>query len=173
MKISGRAWTFGQNINTDLIFPKAYFRPSYEPGEMALHLMAGIDPNFAGKVRPGDVIVAGSNFGCGSSREEAAAAMREAGVGAVVAPSFSRLFMRNGINFGLPVIAIADIEKHLTEGDGVEIDLESRTLRNLSTVYEVRLPPMAPESLRLLQDGGLKAYTRRILAERRAAAAKD
>jgi len=170
MKIQGKVWKFGSNINTDLIFPKAYFRATYEPGEMASHLMAGIDPEFAARVRRGDIVVAGPNFGCGSSREEAAAAMREAGIGAVVAPSFSRLFMRNGINFGLPVLAVANIVGNVSEGDELEIDLEQQLLRNLTTGYEVRLPPTAPESLRLLRDGGIKAYTQRVLAERRRAA---
>ena len=168
MKITGRAWTFGSNINTDLIFPKVFFRPAYEPGEMATHLMAGIDQEFASKIQAGDVIVAGPNFGCGSSREEAAAAMREAGVGAVLAPSFSRLFMRNGINFGLPIISAPAIDQHIAQGDVVEIDLLAGYLKNLSSGFETRLPPTAPESLRMMSDGGIKAYTQRILAERKA-----
>lgn len=170
MKIEGHAWTFGANVNTDLIFPKAYFRPTYEPGEMASHLMAGIDPDFAGKARAGDIIVAAPNFGCGSSREEAAAAMKEFGIGAVIAPSFSRLFMRNGINFGLPVLTSAEIDKHVTEGDLIEVDLLEGHLKNITTGYETRLPPLSPEALRMMKDGGIKAYTKRILEERRAAA---
>ena len=102
MKFKGKAWTFGRNVNTDLIFPKTWFRPSYTPGEMASHLMVGIDGDFPQKVARGDIIVGGQNFGCGSSREEAAAAMKEAGVAAVVAPTFGRLFTRNAINVGLP-----------------------------------------------------------------------
>jgi 3-isopropylmalate dehydratase small subunit len=170
MRIKGKTWKFGTNVNTDLIFPKPFFRASYEPGEMASHLMAGIDTEFASKVRRGDIVVAGPNFGCGSSREEAAAAMREAGVAAVVAPSFSRLFTRNSINFGLPVVTAPQIDEHIAEGDEIELDLSTGYLRNISTGYETRLPRMAPESLRLIEDGGIKAYTRRILAERRAAA---
>lgn len=168
MFIKGRTWKFGKNVNTDLIFPKTFFRPSYEPGEMASHLMAGIDDAFAGKVGRGDIIVAGSNFGCGSSREEAAAAMREAGVAAVVAPSFSRLFTRNSINFGLPVVTSPDIDQQIEEGDEIELDLSAGHLTNLRSGYTTRLPPMAPEALKLIQDGGIKAYTRRILAERKA-----
>ena len=90
MKFRGKAWTFGRNLNTDLIFPKIWFRPSYVPGEMASHLMVGIDEDFPNKVARGDLIVGGQNFGCGSSREEAAAAMKEAGVAAVVALIASR-----------------------------------------------------------------------------------
>ena len=172
MYIKGRAWTFGRNVNTDLIFPKVWFRPTYGPGEMASHLMAGIDEDFPRKVAPGDIIVGGQNFGCGSSREEAAAAMKEAGVGAVVAPSFGRLFTRNAINVGLPIVTSPRIDEHIVQGDEIEIDLANGRIRNLRSGYEARLPPMAPESLKLIEDGGIANYTRRVLAERRAAAAR-
>jgi 3-isopropylmalate/(R)-2-methylmalate dehydratase small subunit len=170
MQIRGKAWTFGRNVNTDLIFPKVWFRPTYEPGEMASHLMVGIDEDFPHKVSRGDIIVGGQNFGCGSSREEAAAAMKEAGVAAVVAPSFGRLFMRNAINVGLPIVTSPQIDEQIRQGDEIEIDLTNGTLRNLCTGYETRLPPIAPESLRLIADGGIANYTRRLLEERRAAA---
>jgi 3-isopropylmalate/(R)-2-methylmalate dehydratase small subunit len=170
--IKGRAWVFGRNVNTDLIYPKMWFRPTYEPGEMASHLMVGIDESFPEKVRRGDIIVGGLNFGCGSSREEAAASMKEAGIGAVVAPSFGRLYTRNCINVGLPVVASPDIDAHITEGDEIEIDLAQGFIRNLRTGYEARLPPMAPESLKLIQDGGIANYTRRVLEQRRQAGNK-
>jgi 3-isopropylmalate/(R)-2-methylmalate dehydratase small subunit len=167
--IKGRAWTFGRNINTDLIYPKMWFRPTYEPGEMASHLMVGIDEEFPKKLKCGDVIVGGQNFGCGSSREEAAAAMKEAGIGAVVAPSFGRIYTRNCINVGLPIVISPGIDEHVTQGDEIEIDLAEGYIRNLRSGYEARLPPMAPESLRLIQDGGIANYTRRVLEERRKA----
>jgi len=167
--IKGRAWTFGRNINTDLIYPKMWFRPTYEPGEMASHLMVGIDEEFPKKLKRGDVIVGGQNFGCGSSREEAAAAMKEAGIGAVVAPSFGRIYTRNCINVGLPIVVSPGINEHVTQGDEIEIDLAEGYIRNLRSGYEARLPPMAPESLRLIRDGGIANYTRRILEERRKA----
>ena len=169
MHIKGRAWTFGRNINTDLIYPKIWFRPTYEPGEMASHLMVGIDEEFPKKLKSGDVIVGGQNFGCGSSREEAAAAMKEAGIGAVVAPSFGRIYTRNCINVGLPIVVSPGIDEHVTQGDEIEIDLAEGYIRNLRSGYEARLPPMAPESLRLIQDGGIANYTRRVLEERRKA----
>jgi 3-isopropylmalate/(R)-2-methylmalate dehydratase small subunit len=168
MKIKGKAWTFGRNVNTDLIFPKIWFRPTYEPGEMASHLMVGIDEDFPRKVSRGDIIVGGQNFGCGSSREEAAAAMKEAGIGAVVAPSFGRLFTRNCINVGLPVITSTGIDEHVVPGDQIEIDLVGGTIRVPRKGYEARLPPMAPESLKLIEDGGIANYTRRVLEQRRA-----
>lgn len=170
MQFEGNAWTFGENINTDLIYPKTHFRAEYAPGEMASHLMSGIDESFAAKVKPGDIIVGGKNFGCGSSREEAAAAMREAGIGAVVAPGFGRLFMRNSINQGLAVIPIAGIDTRIAQGDRIWISLEEGQLRNLTTGYSVALPAMAPELLSLIQDGGIANYTRRILEARKAGA---
>jgi 3-isopropylmalate/(R)-2-methylmalate dehydratase small subunit len=172
MHIKGKAWTFGRNVNTDLIFPKMWFRPAYEPGEMASHLMVGIDEAFPRKVGRGDIIVGGQNFGCGSSREEAAAAMKEAGVGAVVAPSFGRLFMRNAINVGLPIVTLPRVDEQIAQGDEIEIDFANRRFCNLRSGYEARLPPMAPESLRLIEDGGIANYTRRKLNERRAASAR-
>ena len=171
MHIKGKAWTFGRNVNTDLIYPKMWFRPAYQPGEMASHLMVGIDEDFPRKVGRGDIIVGGQNFGCGSSREEAAAAMKEAGIGAVVAPSFGRLFTRNCINVGLPVITSAGIDEQVREGDDLDVDLIAGRIRNLRTGYEARLPPMAAESLKLIEDGGIANYTRRVLAQRRQAAA--
>lgn len=172
MHIKGKAWRFGRNVNTDLIFPKIRFRPTYEPGEMASHLMVGIDQDFPRKVGRGDIIVGGQNFGCGSSREEAAAAMKEAGIAAVVAPSFGRLFTRNAINVGLPIVTSPRIDEHITQGDEIEIDLVIGRFRNLRSGYETRLPPMAPESLKLIEDGGIANYTRRVLEQRRAAAGK-
>jgi len=172
MHFKGRTWVFGRNVNTDLIFPKMWFRPTYEPGEMASHLMVGMDEEFPNKVRRGDIIVGGQNFGCGSSREEAAAAMKEAGIAGVVAPSFGRLYTRNCINVGLPIIVSPGIDEQVTPGDELEVDLAIGVLRNLRTSYEARLPPMAPESLRLIEDGGIANYTRRILEERRKASAQ-
>jgi 3-isopropylmalate/(R)-2-methylmalate dehydratase small subunit len=129
--------------------------------------MVGLDEHFPKKMKRGDIIVAGQNFGCGSSREEAAAAMKEAGIAGVVAPSFGRLYTRNCINVGLPIIVSPGIDEQVMEGDELEIDLAQGTLCNLRTGYEAHLPPMAPESLRLIQDGGIANYTRRILEERR------
>lgn len=166
MSIRGKVWRFGEHINTDLIFPSRYFKPRYTKGEMASHLMSGADPGFPAKVGKGDIIVGGRNFGCGSSREEAAACMREAGIGALVAPSFGRIFMRNCINLGIPVAVCSGIDDHATEGDELEIDFESERLRNVTTGYEVRIPTMAPQLLELLRAGGLMEYTRRALASR-------
>ena len=170
MNIKGRTWKFGRNINTDLIFPSEFFRPSYEPGEMASRLMTGVDAEFPSKVKKGDIIVGAPNFGCGSSREEAAASMREAEIAAVVAPSFGRIFTRNCINLGIPIVACLGIDEHIEEGDEIEIDLVEGVIRNHANGYEAKFPCFAPELLSLLNEGGIASYTRRIMAQREAAA---
>ena len=168
MKIRGAAWKFGDNINTDLIFPNHFFKPTYEPGEMGAALLRGADPDFPSKFRTGDIIVAGRNFGCGSSREEAAGAMKEAGVGAIVASSFGRLFMRNCINLGVPVATCVGIADKTDEGDELAINLAGGELLNTTSGNQASFPTMAPELLRLLSEGGLHEYTVKMLAERRA-----
>ncbi len=165
MKVRGKAWCFGKNINTDLIFPNRYFKPRYASGEMGSLIMSGADPDFPNKVSKGDIIVGGANFGCGSSREEAAASMYEAGIGALIAPSFGRIFMRNCINLGVPVIPCPEIAERVSEGDEVEVDLGEGLIRNITTGHEVRFPAIPAEMLDLLQGGGLAAYTRRRHAE--------
>lgn len=166
MKTQGNVWKFGANINTDLIFPNKHFKPRYMPGEIASHIMSGVDPDFFSKISRGDIILGGRNFGCGSSREEAAGGMREAGIGALVAPSFGRIFMRNCINVGVPVISCTGIDEHVSEGNILEIDLDAGCLRNLTTGFETRVPTMAPQLLALLREGGLVEYTRRQLSDR-------
>lgn len=166
MSIKGKAWVFGENINTDQIFPKRYFKPVYEPGEMATHLMEGADEEFPDKVGKGDIIVGGNNFGCGSSREEAPGAMVEAGVAAVMAPSFGRIFLRNSINLGLPAVYVSDIDRNVSTGDEVELDLEAGIVRNLTTGYETTFQPINSELMKLMEAGGLVEYTKQVLAEK-------
>ncbi|HAT34995.1 MAG TPA: 3-isopropylmalate dehydratase small subunit [Rhodospirillaceae bacterium] len=168
MSIKGKAWVFGENINTDQIFPKRYFKPIYEPGEMATHLMEGADEEFPDKVGEGDIIVGGNNFGCGSSREEAPGAMTEAGVAAVMAPSFGRIFLRNSINLGLPAVYVTDIDQHVSTGDEVELDLQAGIVRNLTTGFETTFQPINSELMKLMDAGGLVEYTKKVLAEKQA-----
>ncbi len=169
MKTRGKAWCFGVNVNTDLIFPNRYFKPRYVPGEMGSHIMSGADPDFSSKVHRGDVIVGGRNFGCGSSREEAAGGLKEVGIGALLAPSFGRIFMRNCINLGVPVLPVPAIDEHVVNGDELEIDLTNGRVRNLTNGYETAVPRIAPELIDLLENGGLVEYTRRRLVLRRTA----
>jgi len=139
-------------VNTDLIIPGRYL-DNYDIASLAKHAMEDIDPGFASKVAEGDVIVAGRNFGCGSSREQAPLVLKELGVGAVVAESFARIFYRNAINVGLPVVACADASL-IEDGDTVEIDLAAGTLSS-SSGLESGFPPLPPKLLEILEKGGL------------------
>lgn len=159
--IKGKVFKYGDDINTDVIFPGKYTYTVTEPEEIAKHALEDLDPEFAGKVRPGDVAVGGTNFGCGSSREQAASCLKYAGVGAVIAKSFSRLYFRNCLNFGLPPIASVGAVDALQTGDPVEIDLENGKVITPKGTFDI--PPL-PESIRgIIDSGGLIPYTRKRL----------
>ncbi len=150
-EIKGKVWKFRDSIDTDVIIPGRYLR-TFSLDELASHVMEGEDPKFAKNVKKGDIIVAGWNFGCGSSREQAPVALKHAGVDAIVAKSFARIFYRNAINVGLPVI-VADIEAE--EGDQLMINLEDGKIKNLSTGKKVAIKPFNQFMLNILQNGGL------------------
>jgi methanogen homoaconitase small subunit len=153
--IKGRAWLFGDDVDTDVIIPGKYLRTK-DLSILAEHAMEGLDPQFASRVRKGDVVVAGRNFGCGSSREQAPLALKEAGVAAVVAKSFARIFYRNAINVGLPLI---EAEVVCKEGDILEVDLSAGTVKVQDRLFQgTRLPDFL---LEILQDGGLVAHRRK------------
>lgn len=153
--IRGRAWCFGDNVSTDAIVPGKYLR--LEAEEAAEHVMEGIDPDFANHVSPGDLVVAGRNFGCGSSRELAPDSLKHAKVGAVVAHSFARIFFRNAINIGFHVLECAEAHR-IQAGDELEVDVESGTIRNL-TRNEAYRSTVFPEHLQMmLKAGGLVPY---------------
>lgn len=161
--ISGRAWKYGDNVNTDVIFPGRYTYARMEPKEMAEHALEDLDPSFAREVKPGDVIVGGRNFGCGSSREQAATCLAAAGVGAVVAKGFARIFFRNAINSGLLVLEIPDAVDAIQTGDKVEIDPERGVLIHGGRTYPF---PLLPEVVReILAAGGLIPYLTAKLAK--------
>ena len=159
MKIHGRIWKYGDNVDTDVIIPARYLNMS-EPEELARHCMEDIDPSFAAAVQPGDVIVAGENFGCGSSREHAPLAIKGAGVSCVVARSFARIFYRNAINVGLPILecpaAVEDAEK----GHQLEIDLQAGQVRNVTTGQVYQAEPYPAFMTAIINAGGLVPYTR-------------
>jgi len=159
---TGRVWKYGDDVNTDVIFPGKYTYQPMEPEEMAEHAMEDLDPTFATNVKPGDIIVAGSNFGCGSSREQAATCLKAAGVAAVIAPSFSRLFFRNAINSGLPAIELAEGTEGIAKGDEVGVDFAAGTVEHNGKTYT--FPPLPPEVLAILQDGGLIPHVKKVLA---------
>ncbi len=153
--IAGRAWKYGDNVNTDVIFPGRYTYARMEPAEMAKHALEDLDPSFAREVKPGDVIVGGRNFGCGSSREQAPVALKHAGIAAIVAKSFARIFYRNAINIGLPVI-VANMEAE--KGDEICIDLKKGIIEDKSTHKTFKIQPFKKFMLEILENGGLTEH---------------
>lgn len=161
LKLSGRAWTFGDNIDTDVLAPGAYMKLPIE--QAARHCLEAIDPDFASQVAPGDIVVGGANFGLGSSREQAAQALKVLGVSAVLARGFARIFYRNAINLGLPALFFpeaAETARH----DQLEIELRQGTVHNLSTGKMYRVAPVPSHLLQLLNDGGLMPHLKKKLA---------
>ncbi len=158
----GRVWKCGDDINTDVIFPGRYTYKIMEPAEMAKHALEDLDPDFARNVKPGDIIVAGKNFGCGSSREQAAACLKAAGVQAVVAKSFARIYFRNAINLGLAVLQCVEAADALETGSEVEIDFAGGKIIAGDRIFEFF--PLPESVLGIIEAGGLIEYTRRKLA---------
>jgi len=156
MLIKGRVWKYGDNVNTDQIFPGKYTYTITDPVEMAAHAMEDIDPEFAKGVRKGDIVVAGRNFGCGSSREQAVTALKYAGIAAVVAESFARIYYRNLINSGLPAIICPGVSKEVEKGDEIIIDFNEGTIKFKDRVFV--FPPLLPKMQEILQAGGLIPY---------------
>jgi 3-isopropylmalate/(R)-2-methylmalate dehydratase small subunit len=164
----GRVWKFGDNIDTDVIIPARYL-VTIDPQELAQHVMEDIDPEFASKVQPGDIIVAGRNFGCGSSREHAPIAIKAAGVQAVVAESFARIFFRNAINIGLTVVEAPEAVRETETGDELEIDTENGIVRNLRTGKTYKATQYDAFIQHIIRAGGLLNAVRERLAARQAA----
>lgn len=155
-QITGKVWHFGDNIDTDLIIAARYLNTS-DPKELAKHVMEDIDPQFVNKVKAGDIIVTGENFGCGSSREHAPIALKAAGVSAVVAKSFARIFYRNAFNMGLPIFEL-DESNEIKEGDIISISMESGEIKNSAKTY--KFTPIPPFMQELLSCGGLINYAK-------------
>lgn len=161
MKIRGKVHKYGANVDTDVIIPGRYLGLS-DAQELARHCMEGIDPDFPKRVQPGDIIVAGSNFGCGSSREHAPVAIKASGIACIIATSFARIFFRSAINLGLPVLETPEIEE-VRAGDLLEVDLEQGSIINLSLGRVYQAVPFPPSILEIIAAGGLVEYTRRRL----------
>lgn len=161
-KVKGKAWKFGDNIDTDQIIPAKYCN-TFDPEMLSPHVMEGADVEFARKVAPGDFIVAGRNFGCGSSREAAPIAIKGAGIQAVIAESFARLFYRNSVNIGLPVLISPLASKDIKQGDEIEIDISVGTIRVLSTgnVYSSRF--LGGIIKEIIEVGGMVEYIKQKL----------
>ena len=153
--IKATGYIFGNNIDTDQIYPGRYLE-LVESAEIALHVMEGADPDFAGRFQPGGIIVAGTNFGCGSSREHAAIALQTAGISLVLAESFGRIFYRNCINLGLPVMVCPGIRAGITEGDLLEANLETGAIENITAGTLFNGEKLSLHALRILESGGIK-----------------
>jgi 3-isopropylmalate/(R)-2-methylmalate dehydratase small subunit len=160
----GKVWKYGDNVDTDVIIPARYLSMSTAQ-ELAGHCMEDLDPEFAGQVQVGDIIVAGENFGCGSSREHAPLAIKGAGVSCVVARSFARIFYRNAINVGLPILESPPAVDGAQPGHDLEIDLEEGVIRNLTTGQAFQAEAYPPFMMQIIEAGGLVPYTRRELAK--------
>ena len=156
MKLTGSAWKFGDNISTDLICPGRYFHLRSNLPELAKHTLEDADPEFARKVKKGDFVVGGKNFGLGSSREHAPTIIKLAGVSAVLAKSFARIFYRNAINVGLPLLE-CDTDK-IDEGDKLEIDLSEGVINDKNKGIELKAPPLPRAMMNILNDGGLVSH---------------
>ncbi len=160
--ISGRAWVYGDNVDTDVIIPARYLTMS-DPGELARHCLEDLDATFAQEVKPGDIVVAGANFGCGSSREHAPLALLGCGVGAVVAGSFARIFYRNALNVGFPILECAELSTITQKGDRLSIDLAKGIIVNESKGAKFTAPAFPGFLQELVAAGGLVAYGKRRL----------
>lgn len=165
MKIHGSAFRYGKNVDTDGIIPARYL-VSTDPDELARHCLEDLDPAFVKQMKPGDIIVAEDNFGCGSSREAAPVAIKAAGVGAVIASSFARIFCRNAINVGLPIFESPEAVAGIAQGDEVEVDAGAGVIRNLTKGTSFQMAPFPPFVQEIIAKGGLLEYVEERLAKR-------
>jgi 3-isopropylmalate/(R)-2-methylmalate dehydratase small subunit len=157
MTLKGKIWKVGDSVDTDMILPGQYLS-LVGPKELAEHCMEGIEPNWAARLNPGDILIAGKNFGCGSSREHAPLAMKGCGLGCVVAESFGAIFYRNAINVGLPVVEVPGIAGLFAEGEKISVDIIKGRVINESSGQEFEFSPMPEIILEILTAGGLLEY---------------
>ncbi len=159
MILEGNVWRYGDNVDTDVIIPARYLNTA-DPQALAAHCMEDIDPAFAGKVKPGDIIVAGRNFGCGSSREHAPVAIKASGVTCVIADGFARIFYRNGINIGLPLVELGAAVAEMNNGDRIRVDLDAGTIENLVSGKKFAIQPLPGFIQEIARAGGLINYVK-------------
>lgn len=158
--LNGKVHKFGADVNTDVIMPARYLNV-FEPGELAKHCMEDIDPEFAARVKPGDIIIAATNFGCGSSREHAPLAIKACGVSCVIAQSFARIFFRNAINIGLPLLECLEAVNETEAGDVLVVDLSCGKIRNVSKKRTFGAKPYPEFMMEIITAGGLIEYTKK------------
>ena len=166
MKLRGKVHKYGNDVNTDVIIPARYLNV-YDPAELAQHCMEDLDPDFLKRVKPGDIIVAGSNFGCGSSREHAPLTIKAAGISCVIAKSFARIFYRNALNIGLPILECEEAVEKTRSGDTLEVELSTGEIKNITRGLTFQAKPIPDFMLELIEAGGLIEYTKRKLASQR------
>ena len=164
MELKGKVHQFGDDVNTDEIIPARYLNTS-DPMELAKHAMEDADPEFVNKMQPGDFIVAGKNFGCGSSREHAPIALKAAGLAGVIAGSFARIFYRNAFNMGLPILECPEAADAVATGDQLEVDLDTGRVTNLTRGQTYHAQPIPPFMQQLLEAGGLIPYVQQQLKQ--------
>lgn len=157
MKAKGKTYKYGDNVDTDVIIPARYLNTSVA-SELAKHCMEDIDENFSKTVEKGDIIVADKNFGCGSSREHAPISIKESGVSCVIAKTFARIFYRNSINIGLPILECPEASENIESGDVVEVNFETGKIINITKNKEFQAEPFPPFMQSLIEAGGLAAY---------------
>ena len=157
MKSTGKVFKYGDNVDTDVIIPARYLNTS-DPKELASHCMEDIDLNFANNVKPGDIIVANKNFGCGSSREHAPLAIKSSGISCVIASTFARIFFRNSINIGLPIIECDEAAKAIEDGDELEIDFSSGVIKNITKNENYKGEPFPEFMQNIINSNGLINY---------------
>jgi 3-isopropylmalate/(R)-2-methylmalate dehydratase small subunit len=162
--LQGKVWKFGDNIDTDLIIAARYLNTS-EPSELAKYVMEDADPEFVAKMNVGDIIVAGENFGCGSSREHAPIALKSAGISAVIAPTFARIFYRNAFNMGLPIFELEE-SAQIDEGDTVKVDMEKGEVINITQAKTYKFTPIPDFMQELVDAGGLIEFAKKEIREK-------
>ena len=160
--LKGKSWVYGDNVDTDVIIPARYLNTSDEK-ELAKYCMEDIDKTFALEVKEGDIMVAGENFGCGSSREHAPISIKASGISVIIAKSFARIFFRNAINIGLPILENSELPDECAKGDELEVDLENGTIKNMTTGKEYTCSKFPAEIQNLIDQGGLINYTKHKL----------
>ncbi|MEY3002625.1 MAG: hypothetical protein RLZZ428_1000 [Pseudomonadota bacterium] len=165
--LQGKVWKFGDNIDTDLIIAARYLNTS-EPSELAKYVMEDADPEFVSKMKEGDIIVAGENFGCGSSREHAPIALKAAGISAVIAPTFARIFYRNAFNMGLPIFELKEANE-IDEGDVIRVDMNAGEVINVTQAKTYKFVPIPDFMQSLVDAGGLIAFAKQEIAAKKKA----
>ena len=162
--IKGRVWKYGDDVSTDVIFPGKYTYTISNPSEMAKHALEDLDPRFSEEVKSNDIIVAGKNWGCGSSREQAVTCLKESGLGAIIAKSFGRIHYRNCLNAALPALVCAEAVDAIKDGEVIEVDLVSGEIRCAAGTFQ--FPPLPAQVMGIFESGGLVPYTRKQLTNR-------